>query len=107
MPPDDLMPPRFPAGRSMSPGPTPWFHWAVPGSAAARRRGYTIRGPRGSIPRTDGGLERWLLGQGIRRDDGGGGQSVEWSFDTIDHGWLIKFIEHRIADRRVLRLTQK
>ena len=25
----------------------------------------------------------------------------------IDHGWLIKFIEHRIADRRVLRLIQK
>jgi len=28
-------------------------------------------------------------------------------FDTIDHGWLMKFIEHRIADRRILRLVQK
>jgi RNA-directed DNA polymerase len=28
-------------------------------------------------------------------------------FDTIDHGWLVKFLEHRIADRRVVRLTQK
>jgi RNA-directed DNA polymerase len=28
-------------------------------------------------------------------------------FDTIDHGWLEKFIEHRIADRRVVRLIQK
>jgi RNA-directed DNA polymerase len=28
-------------------------------------------------------------------------------FDAIDHGWLIKFVEHRIADRRVLRLIQK
>jgi group II intron reverse transcriptase/maturase len=28
-------------------------------------------------------------------------------FDTIDHGWLVKFIEHRIADRRVVRLIQK
>jgi retron-type reverse transcriptase len=28
-------------------------------------------------------------------------------FDAIDHGWLMKFIEHRIADRRVLRLIQK
>lgn len=28
-------------------------------------------------------------------------------FDAIDHGWLVKFIEHRIADRRVLRLIQK
>jgi group II intron reverse transcriptase/maturase len=28
-------------------------------------------------------------------------------FDTLDHGWLIKFIEHRIGDRRVVRLIQK
>jgi group II intron reverse transcriptase/maturase len=28
-------------------------------------------------------------------------------FDTIDHGWLVKFLEHRIADRRVVRLIQK
>jgi group II intron reverse transcriptase/maturase len=28
-------------------------------------------------------------------------------FDTIDHGWMLKFLEHRIADRRVLRLIRK
>src|SRR3989441_6816558 len=28
-------------------------------------------------------------------------------FDTIDHGWLVQFVEHRIADRRVVRLIQK
>jgi RNA-directed DNA polymerase len=28
-------------------------------------------------------------------------------FDKVDHGWMIKFIEHRIADRRVVRLIQK
>ena len=28
-------------------------------------------------------------------------------FDAIDHGWLVKFVEHRIADRRVVRLIQK
>src|SRR5437667_3884600 len=28
-------------------------------------------------------------------------------FDAIDHAWLVKFIEHRIADRRVVRLIQK
>jgi group II intron reverse transcriptase/maturase len=28
-------------------------------------------------------------------------------FDAIDHGWLCKFVEHRIADKRVLRLIQK
>ena len=28
-------------------------------------------------------------------------------FDTLVHGWLVKFIEHRVADRRVARLIQK
>jgi group II intron reverse transcriptase/maturase len=28
-------------------------------------------------------------------------------FDTLDHGWLIRLIEHRVADRRVIRLVQK
>jgi RNA-directed DNA polymerase len=32
---------------------------------------------------------------------------VRGFFDSIDHGWLVKFIEHRIADRRVVRLIQK
>jgi RNA-directed DNA polymerase len=28
-------------------------------------------------------------------------------FTTIDHSWLMKFLEHRIADRRILRLIRK
>ena len=28
-------------------------------------------------------------------------------FDAIDHEWLVKMVEHRIADRRVVRLIQK
>jgi group II intron reverse transcriptase/maturase len=28
-------------------------------------------------------------------------------FSSLDHSWLVKFIEHRIADKRVLRLIQK
>src|SRR5487761_1635676 len=28
-------------------------------------------------------------------------------YDAIDHGWLRRFVEHRIADKRVLRLIQK
>ncbi len=28
-------------------------------------------------------------------------------FDTLEHGWLVKFIEHRVGDRRVVRLIQK
>ena len=28
-------------------------------------------------------------------------------FDTLNHEWLIRFLEHRVADRRVVRLIQK
>ncbi len=28
-------------------------------------------------------------------------------FDTIDHKWLIRFLKHRIADKKILRLIQK
>ena len=28
-------------------------------------------------------------------------------FDTLEHEWLVRFIEHRVADRRVVRLIQK
>jgi group II intron reverse transcriptase/maturase len=28
-------------------------------------------------------------------------------FDAIDHGWRVKFIEHRVGDQRVVRLLQK
>lgn len=43
------------------------------------------------------------------------GQKVSWVldadisgfFDAIDHGWLMKFVEHRIKDERVLRHIKK
>jgi len=38
----------------------------------------------------------WVLDADIRK-----------FYDTLDQGWLVKFIEHRIADRRVVRLIQK
>lgn len=28
-------------------------------------------------------------------------------FDNLDHAWLVKFVEHRVGDRRVVRLIQK
>jgi group II intron reverse transcriptase/maturase len=28
-------------------------------------------------------------------------------FDTLDHEWLVRFVEHRVADRRVVRLIRK
>jgi RNA-directed DNA polymerase len=38
----------------------------------------------------------WILDADIKR-----------FFDTVDHTWLMKFLEHRIGDRRVLRLIRK
>jgi RNA-directed DNA polymerase len=32
---------------------------------------------------------------------------VRGFYDAIDHGWMLKFLEHRIADRRMLRLIGK
>jgi group II intron reverse transcriptase/maturase len=46
------------------------------------------------------GIERrrvnWILDVDIRK-----------FFDSISQEWLIKFLEHRIADRRIIRLIQK
>jgi RNA-directed DNA polymerase len=28
-------------------------------------------------------------------------------FDTVDQEWLIRFVEHRIGDKRVIRLIRK
>jgi group II intron reverse transcriptase/maturase len=49
------------------------------------------------------------LSVGLRR------RKVDWVldldvrgfFDNVSHEWLVKFIEHRIADRRIIRLIQK
>ena len=29
------------------------------------------------------------------------------SFDTVDHTWVLRFVEHRIGDQRILRLIRK
>jgi group II intron reverse transcriptase/maturase len=61
------------------------------------RRG---RGQHDALDALAVGLERkrvnWVLDADIRG-----------FFDTLDHDWLRRFLEHRIADRRVLRLIQK
>jgi RNA-directed DNA polymerase len=43
-----------------------------------------------------GGKTNWVLDVDIRS-----------FFDTIDHGWMRKFIEHRIGDKRLVRLLLK
>ena len=32
---------------------------------------------------------------------------IKGFFDHVNHEWMIKFLEHRVADNRLLRLIQK
>ena len=64
---------------------------------------YGFRPGRGTHDALDAlvvGIERrkvnWILDADIRS-----------FFDTVSQEWLIKFVEHRIGDRRVIRLIQK
>ncbi len=42
------------------------------------------------------GKVNWILDADIRA-----------FFDSIDHAWMMRFLEHRIGDRRILRLVRK
>jgi RNA-directed DNA polymerase len=61
---------------------------------------YGFRPGRGPHDALVVGIERkkvnWVLDADIRD-----------FFTSLDHSWLVRFLEHRIADRRVLRLIQK
>jgi len=58
------------------------------------------RGPHDALDALYVGITRkkvnWVLDLDIRA-----------YFDSINHEWLVKFVEHRIADRRIVRLIQK
>ena len=50
---------------------------------------------------------RWRSGSRTKKVNWVLDADIRDFFATIDHEWLVRFIEHRIADRRVLRLIQK
>jgi group II intron reverse transcriptase/maturase len=58
------------------------------------------RGPHQALDALAVGIQRkrvnWVLDADIRG-----------FFDNMSHEWTIKFVEHRVADRRILRLIQK
>jgi group II intron reverse transcriptase/maturase len=58
------------------------------------------RGPHDALDALAVGIDRRKVNVVLDAD-------VRDFFGTLDHGWLGKFIEHRIADRRLLRLLQK
>jgi RNA-directed DNA polymerase len=58
------------------------------------------RGPHAALDALNVAIERmpvkWVLDADIRG-----------FFDQVDHEWTLKFVQHRLADRRILRLIQK
>jgi RNA-directed DNA polymerase len=58
------------------------------------------RGPHQALDALTAGIQwkrvNWVLDADIRG-----------FFDNMNHEWTLKFVEHRVADRRVLRLIQK
>src|SRR5450631_162642 len=52
-------------------------------------------------------LDALAYGLGRRRINWVLDADIRSFFDTISHDWLIRFIEHRIGDRRVIRLIRK
>ena len=52
-------------------------------------------------------LDAVAVGVSVRRVNWILDADIAKFFDTIEHAWLIKFIEHRVADPRVIRLLKK
>jgi len=52
-------------------------------------------------------LDALYVGQLTRKVNWVLDADIRGFFDAIDRGWLLKFIEHRIADRRIGRLIRK
>ena len=52
-------------------------------------------------------LDALAVGIGTRKVNWVLDADIRKFYDTLDQGWLVKFIEHRIADRRVVHLIQK
>jgi RNA-directed DNA polymerase len=52
-------------------------------------------------------LDALNVGLASQRINGVLDADVKGFFDNVDHQWLIKFLEHRIGDKRILRLIRK
>jgi len=52
-------------------------------------------------------LDAVAVGVSVRRVNWILDADIAKFFDTIEHDWLVKFIEHRVADARVVRLIKK
>lgn len=58
------------------------------------------RGPHDALNALAVGLGRWKVNWLLDAD-------IRGFFDAVDHGWLMRFLQHRIGDGRLLRLVRK
>jgi RNA-directed DNA polymerase len=52
-------------------------------------------------------LDALAFGLGRRRINWVLDADIRSFFDTISHEWLVRFVEHRVRDRRIVRLIRK
>ena len=86
-----------------------------PPAGAGRGAERHLRGRTSSASPTGFGPGAARITRWTRSPPGSCGKKVNWVLDadfrdyfsSLDHRWLERFLEHRIADRRVLRLIQK
>ena len=91
------------ADRSRALAPTSVCRREAPTSSEVDRADDTSQAHQAPCPERGGAAERWLPGWDSRQ---GGGQSVEWSFDTIPHGPLMARVGERVSDGRILELIE-
>ena len=105
MPADFVLPaPSEPSGQSRPPGSASAYHQVALESDEARHFGApSPTHPAPSLRRHDAD-EQPLLAWDIQQ--GGGGQSVEWFFDRVNHDILIDRLRRRIDDAGVIWLVR-
>ena len=52
-------------------------------------------------------LDALTVGIETKKSELGARSDLRSFFDTLKHAWLVQFIEHRVADKRIVRLIQK
>ena len=69
--------------------------------------GFRPRRSQQGSPLVSGGIGCALRRDNKQEGELGAGLGIKSFFDKIEHEWLVKFVEHRIADKRIVRLIQK
>jgi RNA-directed DNA polymerase len=64
---------------------------------------YGFRPGRGALD----AMDALVVGIGSRKVNWILDVDIRSFFDTVSHEWLVRFVEHRIGDRRIIRLIQK